>query len=73
MWKAVEGAVSYRVVTEYGNGSETNPFCTVPSQCGIWTDTGLGSTTTNQITFTFEFVGAQPDAGVCSRWTMPEK
>ena len=60
VWNPVAGAVSYHVVTEFGNASETNPFCAVPSECGIWTEQGLGSTTTNQLTYTFEFVGAQP-------------
>jgi hypothetical protein len=60
VWNPVAGAVSYHVVTEFGNASETNPFCTVPSECGIWTEQGLGTTTTNLTTFTFEFVGAQP-------------
>jgi hypothetical protein len=60
VWNAVEGAASYQVVTEFGNGSETNPFCTVPAECGVWTQQVAGSTTANALMFTFDFVGAQP-------------
>jgi hypothetical protein len=60
VWNAVQGAVSYQVVTEFGNGSGTNPFCSVPAECAVWTQQVAGSTTTNALMFTFDFVGAQP-------------
>lgn len=58
VWNPVDRAASYDVVTEFGNASATNPFCTVPTECGIWTP--YASTTTNALTYTFEFVGQQP-------------
>jgi hypothetical protein len=57
-WVPVAGAVSYQVVTEFGNASATNPFCTVPADCGIWTPGGPFTTT--GLTTTIGFVGAQP-------------
>jgi hypothetical protein len=60
VWNAVAGAVSYNVVTEFGNASATDPFCTVPAECGIWTVQPAGSTTTAGLTHTFDFVGSQP-------------
>jgi hypothetical protein len=57
-WIPVAGAVTYQVVTEFGNGSATNPFCTVPTECGLWTP-GSPLTTTG-LTTTIGFVGAQP-------------
>ena len=59
VWNAVEGAVSYQVVTEFGNGSEPNPFCTAPAGCGLWTAERLPIATTG-LTTTISFVGAQP-------------
>jgi len=59
VWNAVEGAVSYHVVTEYGNLDEVLG-CSVPAECGLWQETPLGTTTTNQLMFTFNFVGGQP-------------
>lgn len=60
VWNAVAGAVSYEVVTEFGNASATDPFCTVPADCGLWTVQVAGSTVTSSLTFTFDFVGSQP-------------
>ena len=60
VWNAVPGAVSYHVVTEFGNGGPQNPFCEVPAECGTWTEQVGGSTTTSGLNFTFGFVGAQP-------------
>jgi hypothetical protein len=57
-WAPVAGAAAYQVVTEFGNGSATNPFCTVPVDCGIWTPGGPFTTT--GLTETISFVGAQP-------------
>jgi hypothetical protein len=57
-WAPVPGAVTYQVVTEFGNASATNPFCSVPADCGIWTP-GSPFTTTG-LTTTIGFVGAQP-------------
>ena len=59
-WNSVAGAVSYQVVTEFGNASPTNPFCTVPAECGVWTQQLTGSTTTAGLMHTFDFVGSQP-------------
>jgi len=58
-WVPVAGAVSYQVVTEFGNGSATNAFCTVPADCGLWTAERLPIATTG-LTTTISFVGAQP-------------
>jgi hypothetical protein len=57
-WVPVAGAVSYQVVTEFGNASANDPFCTVPADCGIWTP-GSPITTTG-LTTTIGFVGQQP-------------
>jgi len=54
VWVPVEGAVSYDVVTDYGNG------CTSFARCNTWENNGLGNTTTTSSTYTFGFVGAQP-------------
>ena len=58
-WRPVEGAATYEVITEFGNGADS-PFCSVPAECGVWTRHSLGSTTTTGLQHTFEFVGAQP-------------
>jgi hypothetical protein len=57
-WVPVSGAASYQVVTEFGNGSNTDPFCTVPVECGVWTP--RTPITTTGLSTTFEFVGQQP-------------
>ena len=57
-WRPIEGAVSYRVVVEFGNG--TNQGCSIPSSCTRWDETPLGSTYTTALTHTFGFVGGQP-------------
>lgn len=54
VWNPVAGAVSYHVVTEFGNP------CAVPAECTEWTEAVLGTTTTTALTYTFGFVGQQP-------------
>jgi hypothetical protein len=60
VWNAVPGAVSYHVVSEFGNGAESPSCGGLPAQCSIWTEQVGGSTTTSGLLFTFDFVGEQP-------------
>jgi hypothetical protein len=54
----VTGAATYTIATEFGNG------CSGFANCTLWTNNGVGTTTT-ALTFTFGFVGAQP-----GRWNV---
>jgi hypothetical protein len=54
VWNPVAGAVSYHVVTEFGNP------CAVPAECTQWTELISGTTTTSGLNYTFGFVGQQP-------------
>jgi hypothetical protein len=67
-WNAVAGAVSYTVITEFGNASETNPFCDVPADCGLWTVQPAGTTTIPGLMHTFDFVGSQPGRWQVFAW-----
>jgi hypothetical protein len=57
-WNPVRGAATYYVVVDFGNGSATNPFCTVPADCGLWTQ--FFTATTPDLSATMSFVGQQP-------------
>ena len=58
-WAPVAGAASYTIATEFGNG------CSGFANCSLWTNNGVGTTTSSALTFTFGFVGAQP-----GRWNV---
>lgn len=54
LWQPVDGAATYDVVTEFGNG------CIGFATCNTWENNGNGNTTATFPRFTFDFVGAQP-------------
>jgi hypothetical protein len=58
-WAPVAGALTYQIVTEFGNGAVGAPQCTVPADCGRWSPATLPITTTG-LTTTISFIGAQP-------------
>jgi len=63
VWNPVNGATSYDVVTDFGNGCAGGT-----GNCTSWTNNPAGTTTTSGTTFTFGFVGAQP-----GRWHVVAK
>jgi hypothetical protein len=68
VWNAVAGAVSYTVITEFGNASVTDPFCELPADCGLWTVQPAGTTTIPGLMHTFDFVGSQPGRWQVFAW-----
>jgi hypothetical protein len=52
-WVPVQGAATYDVVIEYGNGC-------VLANCSVWSASVFAATGLTDSTYTFDFVGAQP-------------